>query len=305
MINRNSQPKEERRLFNIAGHGMEVAMPDTVDWEQLLPAFKDFKCDAAAGQETICSIRVIEQPIDIEPESAKVLKEEWDILGYWFCLMESEKYYIVDIQFVENGTVYRMIADKIFSTATAYVDCKDQSADMILSLFLMITFGQSAVLHQTCLIHASAVENDRQGYLFLGRSGMGKSTHSALWMRYVEGTALLNDDNPAIRLEKDGRVYVYGTPWSGKTPCYRNRKVPLKAMVRLEQASSNRFTWKEGVDALITLLPSCLSMRWNALLYMEMCDLLETIIDRVEVGYLECLPDKEAAWLCYKEIKKL
>ena len=300
-----SLKKEKSVLFCIADHGMEVVIPDTVDWEQVLPAFKPFRCDSLAGKEAICSVRILERPLGIKPVPVETLKEESGLFGYWFCLMESEYNYIVDIQYIEDGLCYRMITDKTFSTATVYVDCKDRYADVIASLFLMITFGQAAVLHDTFLIHASAVENDGKGYLFLGKSGMGKSTHSALWMRYVEGADLLNDDNPAIRIKKDGVVYVYGTPWSGKTPCYRNRKAPLKAMVRLEQAPVNRFTWKTGVDALTTLLPGCLSMRWNEMLYNQLCNLLEIVMDKVKIGYLECLPDKEAALLCYKELKVL
>ena len=305
MIKREFLPEETRMMFNIAEHGMEVVMPATVDWEQLLPAFKDFRCDASAGEDVICSIRIVEDRIDGKPESMTVLKEESGILGHWFCLMESKQHYVVDIQFVENGNIYRMITGKSFEAATAYVDCKDENASVILSMFLMIAFGQSAVLHDTVLIHASAVENDGNGYLFLGKSGTGKSTHSSLWMRYVEGTELLNDDNPAIRITKDGIAYVYGTPWSGKTPCYRNRRATLKALVRLEQAPANRFRWKTGVEALITLLPGCLSMRWNELLYNRMCSLLEKVIDKVKVGWLECLPDQEAALVCYKQVKEL
>ncbi|MDR2806405.1 MAG: phosphoenolpyruvate carboxykinase, partial [Dysgonamonadaceae bacterium] len=194
--------------------------------------------------------------------------------------------------------------DKIFSTATAYVNGKDKFAGAILSSFLMIAFAQSSVLYQTILIHASVVEKDGKGYAFLGKSGTGKSTHSSLWLRYVEGVELLNDDNPAIRIE-EGNVYVYGTPWSGKTPCYKNRKAPLKALVRLEQAPVNRFTWKKGVDALITLLPSCSALRWNTLLYTAMCNGLENVIGKVRIGYLECLPDKKAAMLCYKKMKQI
>jgi len=304
MIKREFLPEETRMMFNIADHGMEVVMPTTVDWEQVLPSFKDFRCDASAGKDVICSIRIIEKPIDIEPGAAKVLKEESGLFGYEFCLMESKNNYIVDIQYVEGGMQYRMVTNKTFSSAKAYVDCKDKYAAMIVSLFLMIAFGQSAVRHETFLIHASAVEKDKKGYLFLGKSGTGKSTHSELWMRYIADTELLNDDNPAIRIEKDGSVYVYGTPWSGKTPCYKNSRAVLKAMVRLEQASANRFTRRKGVEALTTLLPGCLSMRWNEWLYNQLCNLLEMVIDKVEVGYLECLPDEEAALLCYKEIKE-
>ena len=77
------------------------------------------------------------------------------------------------------------------------------------------------------------------GYAFLGKSGTGKSTHSQLWLRYLEGYELLNDDHPIIRLVND-EVIIYGSPWSGKTPCYKNKQARLKAVVRLEQASENK-----------------------------------------------------------------
>ena len=305
MINQRSLPEEELLLFCIAGHIMEVTVPNALDWEQVLPSFKPFRSYSSERQNVICSIRIVEQPIVIEPDSAQVLSESFDVVGYWFCLMETEQNYISDMQFVEKGNCYRMMSNKTFSTSTAYVDWNDPSADIVLTSFLMIAFAHSAVLHGTLLIHASVVEKDWSGYAFLGKSGMGKSTHSSLWLRYVEGTELLNDDNPAIRIEEDGSVYIYGTPWSGKTPCYKNSRAPLKALVRLEQAPANSFTWKEGTDALIALLPSCSSMRWNTLLYTGMCNLLEVIITKVKVGYLKCLPDQEAALLCYEEMKKI
>lgn len=306
-------------LFCVAGHFMEVIVPSAFDGERLLPSFKSFKREDSGGKETMCSVRVVEQPqgvreplspdkadlapYSIEQDSPKVLNEVSGILGHWFCLMETEQNYIFDIQFIENGNRYRMISDKMFSTATAYIDTTDRFAGPILSSFLMITFAQSSVLHDTLLIHASVVEKEEQGYAFLGKSGTGKSTHSSLWLRHIEGTSLLNDDNPAVRIEGDGSVHIYGTPWSGKTPCYKNRDVRLKALVRLEQAPQNRFTWKKGVDSLITLLPSCSALRWNTLLYNSMCNALERLIGKVAVGYLECLPDESAALLCYKEVR--
>ena len=304
-MNQKLLPEEERILFCIAGHFMEVTVPDTFDWERLLHSFKPFRRYSSDGQKVTSSLRVVEQPIVVEPGSARVLSEVSGILGYWFCLMETEQHYVSAAQYVEKGNCYKMLSDKTFSTSTVYMDAKDPSAGILLSSFLMIVFAQSAVLHGTLLVHASVVEKDRKGYAFLGKSGMGKSTHSSLWLRYVEGAELLNDDNPAIRIEEDGEVYVYGTPWSGKTPCYKNRRALLKAFVRLEQAPENCFTWKEGTDALIALLPSCSSMRWNTLLYNGMCNLLEELVGKIKVGYLKCRPDQEAALLCYEEMKKL
>lgn len=36
----------------------------------------------------------------------------------------------------------------------------------------------------------------------------------------------MNDDNPVVRVI-DGEAMIYGSPWSGKTPCYRQVKAPL------------------------------------------------------------------------------
>jgi hypothetical protein len=282
---------------------MEVIVPCTLDWEQLLPSFKPFNCHSPEGEIALCSVRVIEQPI-AAPTSSKVLSEVLDVLGHRCCLKETEEKYVFDIQIAEKGYCSRMVSDKTFSTATVYLDRKDDAPGVVLSSCLMIIFAQSAVLRKTLLIHSSVIEKDGKGYGFLGKSGTGKSTHSSLWLRHIEGSNLLNDDNPAIRVNDNG-VYVYGTPWSGKTPCYKKRKVELKALVRLEQASENRFEWKEGVDALIAFLPSCSSMRWNALLYTKMCNTLEEVINKVGVGCLECLPNKDAALMCYKEVKQI
>ena len=296
--------EEKSIVFCIATHSIEVVMPTTFDWERVLHSFKPFECNAAERKKAICSIRIVEEPFAIEQDSLCVLHEESGILGYWYALMEKGQNFIVDVQFVENGNHYRMVSDKRFSAATIYIGRNDKYTDMILSSLMAIVYTQSAVFHQTLLIHASAVEKNGQGYAFLGKSGTGKSTHSALWLRHIEGVELLNDDNPALHIEEDGSVYLYGTPWSGKTPCYKNRSVRLEALIRLEQAVENRLTWKKGVNALITLLPSCSSMRWSELLYAQMCNLAAEVSGKVKIGHLQCLPDKNAALLCYNEIKK-
>lgn len=294
--------KEQQLYFCIAAHIVEVVLPAALDWKRFIPSFKTFKVDTAAEQKMICSVRVVDHAFHFEPDTAKLLYEVSGIFGHFFCLFETEHNYITNVQFVEDGVHYQMISDKSFTNSTVYIDLNDRCAGLIFSSFVMTAFAQSVVLHQTLLIHASVVEKEGYGYAFLGKSGTGKSTHSALWLRHIEGTTLLNDDNPAVRVEDDGSVNVYGTPWSGKTPCYKNRKAALKVLVRLEQADTNRFTWKEGVNALITFLPSCSSMRWNALLYNEMCNCLEKVVDRVRIACLACLPNKEAVQLCYEEI---
>lgn len=292
--------------FCIAGHWMKLLMADATLLDRLLPSFLPFKCNDVTVDNAVCTVYVVEEPMDDDkPLSGRLLCKIPGVLGHCFSIMETETEYIVSIQLIENGVWHKMFSDKRFEVSRVYLSLNEKYAGSLLNSFLMFAFAQAAVLHQTFLVHASVIVRDGLGYAFLGKSGTGKSTHTALWQEYLSGMELLNDDNPAIRIGTDGKVYVYGSPWSGKKNCYKNRRAELKALVRLEQAPFNRFYQKEGVAAMITLLPSCSSMRWNNALYKALCDMLEVVIKQVLIASMDCLPNKEAAWLCCDEITKI
>ena len=166
------------------------------------------------------------------------------------------------------------------------------------ALMLLYTFASSKF--DTLLIHASAVEYDGKAFLFLGKSGTGKSTHSRLWLDHISGAILLNDDNPIVRII-DGKAYAYGSPWSGKTPCYKNRRLPLAGIVRLKQASENRMSPISGIKAYAALLPSCSGMKLNHEMAEDIHSTISKVIESVPVYTLECRPDKEAAILCHQK----
>jgi hypothetical protein len=57
------------------------------------------------------------------------------------------------------------------------------------------------------------------------------------------------------------------------------------------------------VESLAQLLPAASSMKWDESVYMGVCDTLSAIISKVGIYELGCLPDADAAWLCYKTVK--
>ena len=167
---------------------------------------------------------------------------------------------------------------------------------------LWMLFGLAANAHLTIPIHSSTVCHKGGGVLFLGESGTGKSTHTQLWIKHIPGTSLLNDDSPVIRL-CDGVPTVYGTPWSGKMPCYKNESHPIRALVRLSQAPYNAIRRLPVISAIGALLPSCPpSFAFDDRLQDRECDTLSQVIARVPVYHLECLPDKAAAELSYHTV---
>ncbi|MDO4715527.1 MAG: hypothetical protein Q4A44_04550 [Bacteroidales bacterium] len=167
---------------------------------------------------------------------------------------------------------------------------------------MMIGFAFSSALHHTLLIHASVTMKEGRGYLFLGRSGTGKSTHSRQWLENISGTELLNDDNPAVRLHSDGIARVYGTPWSGKTPCYKQQSATVGAFVRIVQHPENLISRDPAPLALSSILSSSSTMIWDKQTYSATCNTIAKILASTPAYTLRCRPEPAAAYLCHDTV---
>ena len=165
---------------------------------------------------------------------------------------------------------------------------------------IMIMYALATATSRTALFHSSVVSYKERAYMFLGHSGTGKSTHSSLWLKHIEGTELVNDDNPVVRINDQNEVRVYGSPWSGKTPCYRNVSYPVGSIVKLDQAPYNDIKRLKGIKAYAAVIPSISGKRWDKELAEGLHETENLIAQLVPVWHLDCLPDKAAAQLCCK-----
>lgn len=172
----------------------------------------------------------------------------------------------------------------------------------MLRFALWIGLGIFMSKHGAVAIHCSAILYKERVTIFLGESGTGKSTHTRLWRESIQGASLLNDDSPIVR-EIDGKVWVYGSPWSGKTPCYRSERYELAGCVRLSQAPYNKITRLNVLQAYSALHPSAPpQFAYNEDLYDGISKTLGEIILKAPVYHLACLPNTEAAELSCKTI---
>ena len=178
-----------------------------------------------------------------------------------------------------------------------------ESVDSSLLRFGMwLMFGLCIVPKGAIAIHSSVLVKNDKAVLCLGESGTGKSTHTRLWREHIDGTALLNDDSPIIRLV-DGVPTAFGSPWSGKTPCYRNLHYPIAGFIRLSQAPYNKIHRLSTLHAIGALLPSCPpQFAYDDYLQDCLCDTLSAMLATVPVFHLECLPNAAAAELSYNTI---
>ena len=277
--------------YLIAGHRIRVEGDRLTTAIEELTGFAPFK--TAVNGAPLC--RFVESAAET-PAFEKVLytNEIDGIVSHFGCY--------------SNGFLFVMIPPE-GGTLELWLDPSKQVASFkgnyalrLLRFACWIAYGVATIPLKTVAIHTSTITCEGKAILFLGESGTGKSTHTRLWREHIEGAVLLNDDSPIIRII-DGKPWVYGSPWSGKTPCYKNESYPLAACVRLSQAPYNQIKKLSVTQGYGALHPSCPpNFAYSDELYDYISDFLSSLLSVVPVYHLACLPDAAAARLSYKTI---
>lgn len=94
-------------------------------------------------------------------------------------------------------------------------------------------------LYDGMVIHAGALELDGKAYLFLGPSGIGKTTHLLLWRQCFPEARIINGDKPVLRL-REGRLWAFNTPWQGRERLGADLSAPVEGLCFLSQSRENR-----------------------------------------------------------------
>ncbi|WP_405346752.1 hypothetical protein [Ruminococcus sp.] len=150
-------------------------------------------------------------------------------------------------------------------------------------------------------LHCSCLKYKNEAIIFTAPSGTGKSTHSALWRRHFgDDVVMINDDKPLVR-EKDGRFYIYGTPWNGKHSIGNNTSAPIRSVVFLSQAPENKATPISPIDAMALLLQQTV-LPSNKAELSKLLDMLGRLVENIPMYRLGCTISDEAVTTIYQEI---
>jgi hypothetical protein len=110
------------------------------------------------------------------------------------------------------------------------------------------------------LVHACGIDDNGTGYLFLGNSGHGKTTMAKLW--YEQQTTVLNDDRIVVR-EREGKIWMYGTPWHGDFRHFSPAGLPVGKIFFLHPDRENGVTHLYGAKAVAMLLTRSFPPLWD------------------------------------------
>lgn len=286
-------------FLNIAGHWGVLEIPEIVRLYTYLPNFLPFQFNALpVGEELLFRVKCEKNPDFLVKEIASFTFEQQRRITIHHIVNSSDDFYVT-FQFVNQEQQYTMWVRDDWQTFSVDIPVWDEYAYVALNELLMIIFIYSSARRDTIFIHSSAIKYGNQAVSFIGHSGVGKSTHSRLWLTYIEGSELLNDDQPALRIHK-GKVMIYGTPWSGKTPCYKNESAVLKAFFFMQQALDNKAIPMEPIQAFQQLLASCSMIQDERVSFNRIINTLSKVVALVPSFTLQNRPEEAAALLSFR-----
>ena len=201
------------------------------------------------------------------------------------------------------------ICDKIFSYKSYLMLIKNKWKNVLIIPpivnddiypLLILVFYTHAVQRRMIQIHSSMIDYQGKGLLFLGPSGIGKTTMAELWNKY-RNALIINGDMNFVQ-ETEECFLGWGTPWHGSSPYCENANVPVCALIVLKQAQENSIRRLEGFEKVQLVSNNIIYPTWleNG---MELClETLDHLLSSLPVYELSCRPDEDAVRLTEKTI---
>lgn len=162
-------------------------------------------------------------------------------------------------------------------------------------------FNRAAIKYSTMLVHSSALIYDGGAYLFSGDSGVGKSTHTRLWLKaFGDKVHIMNDDKPVVKLYDDKAV-AFGTPFDGGSGIALNESYPLKAIIFIERGEENSVRIPDNKE-IIQKLYFQTAHFVGAKTAEKMLVNIERLLQLTDFYILTCNMDISAAYIVFENI---
>ena len=194
-----------------------------------------------------------------------------------------------------------MVSNADYSLSTALVPRPVNEG--VMELVLTALYSHMAVRGRVAFVHASLVEAPGfGGVMFVGRSGIGKTTQARLWEQYRDAV-IINGDKVFLTVgEQDAEVVAHGSPWCGSSPYKLNRSVPLRGIVVLDQAPENTIRRLSDPEVMMQYVPHIFLPMWDERLTDRVMDAVGAMLPLVPVFRLSCRPDEEAVDMTFRAV---
>ena len=165
---------------------------------------------------------------------------------------------------------------------------------------VMQMYYANAVQRGFVLFHSSLISFSGCGLMFIGPSGIGKTTQAELWNKH-RNARIINGDAVFVQ-ETQGKALGWGTPWHGSSPYCENASVLVSALVVLKQAGENMIRELNGFEKVTAVSRHIIYPTWLEG-GMELClETLDHLLTALPVYELSCRPDEDAVRLTEEKI---
>ena len=137
-------------------------------------------------------------------------------------------------------------------------------------------------------LHSASILYRGQAWLFSGHSGMGKSTHTALWHEYVD-TPYLNGDLNLIGKSEEGEGYcIYGIPWCGTSGLCTTETIDLGGIVLLGRDVEDHVEELSPFEQVLRVTQRMISPAWTEQMATGNLEFVEQMTEKTWITQLFC-----------------
>lgn len=271
-------------------------------------------------QETINWDQEIEF-IEYLPESRQngqvLLRNKELIVSEW------EEGYIIEFPTLDNVYEAYMTEDGSYVRIYSRQPIKELEKDNLFHA-IRLFFLYLAQKKGYCALHSASILYQGKAWLFSGHSGMGKSTHTAMWHEIIK-TPYLNGDLNLIGIknepegkeqrsnkisstdsQRNGRkLVVRGIPWCGTSQIYTTEDYELGGIVLLGKDSNDHVEPLSAYEKTMKVMQRMISPVWKEELLDKNLELAAEIAKGVPVLHLFCTKEPTAVETVKKEIDRL
>lgn len=143
-------------------------------------------------------------------------------------------------------------------------------------------------------LHSASILYLGQTWLFSGHSGMGKSTHTALWHEYA-GTPYLNGDLNLIGKREKGDGYcIYGIPWCGTSGLCTTETIELGGIILLERDEEDHVEELSPFEQVLRVTQRMISPAWTEQMATGNLEFAEQMAEQTWITQLFCTKNPSA-----------
>ena len=253
----------------------------------------------------------IDESSSIDYQMEVIITNDIPTFDLSFKWKDNEAFYTSDLLDVTTYTmqnqkeiIEQLVFDKLNKDIKIYINpTRVQDLPMQEYILSGIMFLEIALHEGYLALHASAIDYQGDAILFSAPSTTGKSTHARMWKElFLDDVYFINDDKPLL-FEKDGLLYVTGSPFSGKRVLNQNVVKPLKTIIFLSQSKIDHLYPLNKKEALNELMKNMLRPKeektWD-----QIIKTINQITDQIPIYHLEATQSYDAVKLVHQTLYK-